>query len=273
VCRADLEQDWAADVKAGTEVLAARSDTVQNFVVRAQDPGDRFAAIARDLLDQPTQLATVERIVEVAVEVVRGCDHAGISLVEGHGFRLVAATDPIVEQAAEQQYLLNEGPSLDSIRNEATVRVPRLSRDDRWPEWAPWASAELGLNSMLCFQLFTAEHPYGSLNLYSDKPAGFDAHDEVVGLALAAHAAVAIASSRRVQSLNAALASRTAIGQAEGILMERFGMTAEQAFSVLVRVSQDENRRLTLVAEELVKTGETPGTLSDQPDSALSDQA
>lgn len=116
------------------------------------------------------------------------------------------------------------------------------------------------MSSMLCFQLFTSEHSYGGLNLYSDRPSGFDDHDVAVGLSLAAHAAVAIATSERIDTLSTALTTRTEIGQAEGILMERFDISADQAFSVLVRVSQDENRRVAQVAADLVRTRHTPGS-------------
>jgi GAF domain-containing protein len=231
--------------------------------MRAQDPGDRFAAIARELLAQPSTEATADRISEMAVEVIRGCDHAGISLVEHRKIRTIAATDGVVAEGDRRQYALDEGPCLDTIRDHETIRAPRLATEDRWPRWAPSVSSELGVQSMLCFQLFTSDHSYGGINLYSDRPMAFDAHDEAVGLALAAHAAVALAASQTITTLNNAVGSRTAIGQAEGILMERFGLTADQAFSVLVRVSQNDNRRLALVAEELVKTRRIPGLPTD----------
>lgn len=227
--------------------------------MRSQDPGDRFAAIARDLSDQPSQEATLDRIVEVAVQVISGCDHAAISLVTRRKIRTVATTDETATAGDEQQYSFNEGPCLDSIRNQGTVHAPNLGDDVRWPEWGPWVIEHLGVNSMLCFQLFTNDRSYGSLNLYGDRPDAFDVHDEAVGLALAAHAAVGLANSDQIEGLNTALGSRTIIGKAEGILMERFSLTAQQAFAVLIRVSQDENRRLVQVAAELVETGRTPG--------------
>lgn len=228
--------------------------------MRAQEPGDRFAAIARDLLDQPSTEATADRIGDLAVQLIRGCDHAGISLVERRKISTIAATDDVVAEGDRRQYVLNEGPCLESIRDEETIRAPRLADDQRWPTWGPWVSEQLGIESMLCFQLYTSAHSYGALNLYSDRAEAFDSHDESVGLSLAAHAAVALATSRTISTLNNAVSSRTMIGQAEGILMERFGLTSDQAFSVLVRVSQHDNRRLALVAEELVKTRQVPGS-------------
>jgi AmiR/NasT family two-component response regulator len=75
----------------------------------------------------------------------------------------------------------------------------------------------------------------------------------------AAHAAVALRSAQDKQSLRIAMTTRNLIGQAQGILMERFKMTAEQAFAVLARVSQQTNVKLRDVAQRLIDTGQTPG--------------
>ncbi|SDR95694.1 GAF and ANTAR domain-containing protein [Microlunatus soli] len=230
--------------------------------MRAQAPGDRFAAIARELLSQPSPTATLDRIFAVAVESIRGCDHAGISFIQHRRIETVAASDDVVAKGDEQQYQFDEGPCLDAIRDEETVRSNHLMDESRWPRWAPWVHDNLGVESMLCFQLFTSEHSYGGLNLYSDHVNGFDTHDQTMGLALAAHAAVAIASSQEIEGLTVALANRTVIGQAEGILMERYGLSAERAFAFLVRVSRQENRRLVRIAEDFVKTRHTPGESS-----------
>jgi AmiR/NasT family two-component response regulator len=49
--------------------------------------------------------------------------------------------------------------------------------------------------------------------------------------------------------------NRDVIGQAKGILMERFKITSDQAFAVLAKVSQDTNRKVSALAEELARTG------------------
>jgi hypothetical protein len=229
-----------------------------------ENPDDGLAAIARDLLDQSTPAATVERIVDLAVEVLPGCDHAGISLVKRRRISTVAATDDVAREGDQHQYALDEGPCLDTVHREETVRSTRLANDQRWPSWAPWASSHLGVDSMLCLQLFTTEHSYGALNLYSDQLAGFDARDEEAGLALAAQAAVAIASSEQIATLNTALGTRTVIGRAEGILMERYRLTADQAFAALVRLSQGRNQRLVQIAEELVTSRKLPDDASTE---------
>lgn len=75
----------------------------------------------------------------------------------------------------------------------------------------------------------------------------------------AAHAAVAMSNEQERQSLRTAVSSREVIGQAQGILMERFRITADLAFRLLVMASQDTNRKLRDIADELTATGQLPG--------------
>lgn len=231
--------------------------------MRAQDPGDRFAAIARELQHQSSETATLDRIGTLALETIQGCDHAGITVL-GPRERIatVTATDDVVSAADVQQYDLGEGPLLDVLAQQDAVISKDLANDDRWPRWAKWVHDNLGVKSMLCFQLFTTGRSYGALDMYSDRLDGFDAHDRTVGLALAAHAAVALASSHEEDHLNIAVINRTIVGQAEGILMERYDLTADQAFAMLIRVSQEQNRRVNVLAEELITTRRTPGSNS-----------
>ncbi|MCW2770859.1 MAG: hypothetical protein JWR27_2292 [Aeromicrobium sp.] len=105
---------------------------------------------------------------------------------------------------------------------------------------------------MLCVQLFVTKDTLGALNLYSTQVEAFDSDDEAAALALAAHVAVALTAAKEFESLVSAIASRTVIGQAEGMLMERY---KHQAFAVLARESQASNRRLRTIAEEIVRNG------------------
>jgi GAF domain-containing protein len=229
--------------------------------------GDRFAEIARSLGAQTSELGTLERALSVAVEVIDGCQHAGISLVVG-GRRIEtpAATSNVAQRGDELQYELGEGPCLDSIASHETVSSPDLLKETRWPTWAPQVAQELGVRSMLCFQLFTTARSLGALNLYSDSVDAFHSEDQAIGLSLAAHIAVALAASREIDTRDVAMLNRTVIGQAEGILMERYDLTSDKAFSVLKRVSQDTQTKLVLVAAELVRTRRMPTVpLSERP--------
>lgn len=220
---------------------------------------DRFAAVARQLQEQPTEDATLDQAVAIAVEVIDGCDYACVSLVDNQRkVKTVAATDPVVIQGDALQDELDEGPCLNSLREHETVTSPDLSVEQRWPRWGTRVSSELGIQSMLCLQLFTSERSYGALNLYSRSLDAFDDLDVSTTLALAAHVAVALAASREIDNRDVAITRRTVIGQAQGILMERYGLGSDQAFTVLHEVSTQSNRRVFDVAAELVRTRRTP---------------
>jgi ANTAR domain len=110
---------------------------------------------------------------------------------------------------------------------------------------------ELGVASTMSFQLFVAGDDLGTLNLLARRPGAFTDESERVGMLFASHAAGAVAQAQKVTHLNTALASRDVIGQAKGILTERYKITATQAFALLVRVSMDTNRGVHEVAEYL----------------------
>ena len=109
---------------------------------------------------------------------------------------------------------------------------------------------------MLSFQLFVDGDHLGALNLFGNDVGVFDAESERIGALVAAHAAVAVAGSQQVSQLTLALDTRDLIGQAKGILMERYKITAQQAFLLLSRASSELNIKLRDVAERLTVSGE-----------------
>ncbi|MGH3574909.1 MAG: ANTAR domain-containing protein, partial [Pseudonocardiaceae bacterium] len=145
----------------------------------------------------------------------------------------------------------------DAIYVEQTVRVSDTASEDRWPEFAKRA-AQLGVGSMLSFQLYVVGDNLGALNLYNREPDAFDDESEHVGLLFASHAAVAMAGAQRNEQLIRAIGTRDLIGQAKGILMERHKLTAEQAFMLLVRASQATHTKLRDIAEQLTTVGQLP---------------
>jgi AmiR/NasT family two-component response regulator len=116
---------------------------------------------------------------------------------------------------------------------------------------------------MMSLWLSTSVNPYsadsyGALNLYSDSIDPFGPNEYAIAHALAAQISVALAAHREIRGRGVAMTSRTIIGQAEGILMERLGIDADQAFAYLRRVSQSENRKLIMICSEIVKTRRLP---------------
>jgi GAF domain-containing protein len=139
--------------------------------------------------------------------------------------------------------------------------VDDLSADARWPGWSG-AAAGLGFRSVLSTGLHTADdRPLGALNLYRREPGAFAADDHETARLLAAHATAVMAAALRQRNLEAAIESRTVIGQAEGILMIRYGLDAEHAIAVLRRCSQQANIKLRELAEEVVIARGLPDNL------------
>ena len=130
------------------------------------DDAAAFARISQELLAEPRFEMTLQRVVDLAVDTIEGCDFAGISLRRGTKVETPASTDPLVDQLDQAQYDLQEGPCLDAIWVEDIYRIQNTAYEDRWPNWAPKAAAA-GIGSTLSVRLSTEDHVVGGLNLYS----------------------------------------------------------------------------------------------------------
>lgn len=184
-------------------------------------------------------------------------------MVEGRRISTPAGSDDVVRRGDALQYELDEGPCLDSVRWHETVVSQDLSREERWPRWAPRVGTDLGIKGMMSLWLYTkahsnGAHSYGVLNLYADQADAFEPQDHAIAQALAAQISVALAAQREIQQRSVAMSNRTVIGQAEGILMERLGVGADQAFAYLRRMSQTENRKLVTICNEIVDLRQLP---------------
>jgi GAF domain-containing protein len=224
----------------------------------AEDLGAVMSRLARTMQGEHGDVdRTLQAITRASVVTVPGTDWASISLVSGRRVTSEAATDGRASELDALQNATDEGPCLDALREQEVVRVPDFATEERWPHFCAAATAH-GVGSLLAFQLFTADHQLGALNLYAVRTHAFDDEAEPVGRVFAAHAAVALSAARDERNLRAAIDRRDLIGQAKGILMERYRLTAAQAFAVLVETSSHTNRKLFAVAEELTSTGLMP---------------
>jgi GAF domain-containing protein len=216
-----------------------------------------FADMARLMHQEPDVEQTVDRVAELAKQSL-ACDCAGVMLVHGgKQVETAATTDALVEKADKLQMECRQGPCLEAIWDHGTFVIDDTTTERRWPEWCRQV-AGLGVRSVLSLRLFTHNNTLGALNLYSVEPGRFDEDDVAVAAIFAGHASVALAAARNESSLRQAIDARHLIGQAQGILMERFNLDADQAFSILRRYSQDKNVKLRTVAEEMVSSRRLP---------------
>ena len=219
------------------------------------DLAETFAEVARTLRAEGSVQATLEKIVQLAVKTVNGCDHAGVTLVEHGKVRTPAASDDVPRLVDGVQYETGEGPCLDAISEHEVFQIGDLAEEQRWPTFSRRAAEESGVASMLAYRLFIDGETLGALNLYSRNKDAFTDEDRAVGSIFAAHAAVALSAARQADQLEQAIESRDVIGQAKGILMARQNVTADEAFDMLRRGSQRLNIKLRELARQ-VATGE-----------------
>ena len=217
------------------------------------------ARFAREVWRSDDPNERLERGAALAVELVEGCDHAGVVIMSRGQLQVGPATDALARRADQLQTDLDEGPCLDAVQTRADITSQDLSRERRWRRWSPLVVDQLGTHAMMSLLLLDETHVYGSLNLYADRVEAWDRPTVVLAQALATHLALALGDARQIEHRGRAMVSRTVIGQAEGILMERFSITADAAYAVLLRISQQDHVKLATVAADLVRTGRLPG--------------
>lgn len=209
------------------------------------------------LHEQPDPEQTAERLLEFARKAI-DARHVGVVLLQRGGrLESAAASDAVVEEADRLQAELGEGPSLTAIESEHAVVSGSTAVDHRWPSWSLKAAA-LGVCSVLSVRMRASTAAVGALNLFDPATDRFTSEDIAVAQVLAGHAAVAVANARSESTLWEAIDARKLVGQAQGILMERFDLTDEQAFAVLRRYSQARNVKLRDVAQRLIATRRLP---------------
>ncbi|WP_166375949.1 GAF and ANTAR domain-containing protein [Aeromicrobium phragmitis] len=225
---------------------------------------DSFARRLADAARQWTSIDSVadlaREIAELAAAAIDGCAAGRISLARRDGQTpSVAYTEDGARRAGDLQRRFGEGPGSDALQSDAPVSAVDLEHESRWPTWAPRVVMGTGYHSVVSVRLYVGDRTLGVLELYGKGVDAFNAQALQEAELLAAQASSHLALIDLVQNLSTALSTRTVIGQAEGILMERYQLDAVRAFAMLRRVSQHTNTRLAEVAEELVETRRTPG--------------
>jgi transcriptional regulator with GAF, ATPase, and Fis domain len=213
-----------------------------------QELTERFA--------HPTDIdATLRGVTVSAVDLIDDVESADVLLVAGPDlFKSIAATSQLAVEMDDFQKRFREGPCLDAAIGNPMVLCNDLREDSRWPSFAK-AAVAAGVHSLMSFQLYTHNARMGALNLFGLEPDTFTAENEAVGAMLATHAATALIADDKQLQFQSALASRDVIGQAKGMIMERFDVDAVRAFELLRSLSQNSNTPLAVVAEEIVSRG------------------
>ena len=217
-----------------------------------------FSELAAITLSDHTFQDVVQKISELAKSVVPGADEVSMTVVEGEQPQTVASTGELALQLDEQQYARGAGPCLQGATTGTLMDVDDMTAEKRWPEWTELATGA-GVGSLLTVPVPVQREVSAGLNMYSRKRHGFDEQSRTLATAFATYAGVALANAhlyeaqtRVAQQLQDAMKSRAVIDQARGILMAQRRCDAEEAFNVLVELSQRTNKKLRVVAQAIV---------------------
>jgi GAF domain-containing protein len=223
---------------------------------RTHDLAVQMAELARSAAAPRSVEDVLSDVTAASKELISGTDTAGVLLIgKGGKFDSLAGTSDLPHLLDELQMKFNEGPCVEAALDDVIVRTDDFRTEERWPQYSP-AVVELGVLSGLSIKLYTADRTAGALNLFAFRTNVFDGESETIGTVLAAHAAAAILASRQGEELQSALSTRDRIGQAKGIIMERFGVDDVRAFEMLRRLSQESNTRLVDIAQQVIETRE-----------------
>ncbi|WP_241666331.1 GAF and ANTAR domain-containing protein [Mycobacterium marseillense] len=195
----------------------------------------------------------LDQLTETTAQLVAGAQYAGITAISGRtDVRTTSATGlyPVVLDDLQRQY--GEGPGLAVARDHQRLRVEDLGADERWPRYRSQAVQQTPVRSIMSFRLIAQRHSAAVLNVYADRVDAFDDASLEWGTAAAHYTALAWGMLRRDEQFRSALASRDVIGQAKGMLMERFAIDAPAAFELLKRLSQESNTPLAEIAHRVV---------------------
>ncbi len=234
-------EDAADSPEAFGVALAELASTIKRHGVGADDDSQALAVIAQG-----------------AAAAIGGAQHAAIVVLTEQGqLDLPAVHGDLPPLIVAMQNEIGQGPTLDAVKQTEQILLRDAKTERRWPIFTARAQ-QWQVRSILCTPLAVQDEVFGSLSLVSTEPDAFDRESQVLAAVFAAHATLALSAVRQARNLTAKADSRDIIGQAKGILMERYKLTGPQAFQTLVRLSQTHNIKLRTLCEELAHTGALP---------------
>lgn len=245
------------------DVVGAVEDALAGDLVAPGAMRRRFGAVptSNDNVD-----AALRVVVSLASATVGGADGVSVSLYRHGRLMTAAASDETVLEMDHNQYDTGEGPCLSAAAEGHWFHVDTLADEQRWPEFIPRAVKE-GIASILSSPLLTEGRPIGALNIYSRREHAFGPAEQELAALFATHASGILVdadeelseeeSSARIQE---ALLSRSVIAQAQGMLMERRQISADEAAAVIGRDSRTAGRTVLEQAVEMTRSKLGGGT-------------
>ncbi len=241
----------------------------------AHDPMLDILDLARLVVGDTALDEVLTRVAQVAKDTVPGADEVSVTLVHRDHPSTAAYTGDLALGLDERQYAEGYGPCLQAARSGETQLVSDMSTETRWPAFAAQGVQDGALSS-LSVALPTRQETVGAsnsetvgalnretvgaLNIYARTRNAFGEDAQQIAPRLAGYAAVAMANASLYvttatlsEQMSKAMDSRAVIEQAKGILMGERRCSADEAFAILTKISQDTNRKLRGVATALVE--------------------
>jgi GAF domain-containing protein len=227
-------------------------------------PAAALEELGRLTLREHSMESVLQAVAVLTKQVMPGHPEASVSLLINDKPRTAVSSGELATNCDESQYGHGYGPCLHAARTGEVTEIPDARVETRWSDYSRRA-AEYGALSSLSMPLPITEGVAGALNIDAREAHAFDQESRSIAERFVPYAAVAAANMYAyedargmAENLQRALESRAVIDQAKGILMERFKLTADQAFQALTRVSMETNTKVRAVAERFVQSGELP---------------
>jgi anti-anti-sigma factor len=200
----------------------------------------------------------LQLVVALARATVGGADGVSVSLRRRGNLSTVAASDQTITDMDAGQYSTGEGPCVDASNEGRWFHAESLATEARWPAFTPQARA-LGINAILSSPLMSRDNPVGALNIYSRSVAAFAPEDQRLAAVFATQASIILTNAgvdvtndQMTVRFQEALRTRELIAHAEGMLMERDGVSEGGAYAALRRLSLEGGKPLRGQAEDIV---------------------
>jgi PAS domain-containing protein len=240
-------------------VESARFPVTEPAASAARGVVSNLSVIARELAVASRAEEALEITARTARRLIAAAEHtSAMPARRGDVASAGASSSQRAERLTRLQIELCEGPAIAAVRNARTVRVDELRHGcEHWPAFAA-AAGEVGLASVIAVPVLLDARPLAVVTAYATSPAAFDDATAELLTACAVQLAVNLSRIDLHHNLQTAVQTRQLIGQAVGILIERYKLTPEAAFDILVRASQHRHVKLREVAYDLVTTGQDP---------------
>ncbi|MFE9960512.1 GAF and ANTAR domain-containing protein [Micromonospora sp. NPDC005299] len=225
---------------------------------RLMDSAEALARLGRLRFTDIDFHGVLTLVSELAQRTIPGASEVSITLIGPAGAHTAASTGDLALALDERQYARGQGPCITAATSTTTIIVAEMAGEHRWPDWASEA-VDAGAHSSMSIGLPLHEAVTGALNIYATVPAAFDDAAVALSQKFAGHAAAAMTNAHLydtqvtlTQHMQAAMRNRAVIEQAKGIIMAERRCTADQAFAILTKASQNRNTKLRDVAAALV---------------------